>query len=607
MKTNVPHATTIRIGYLDGTRFARAVVAGAGRVIRMAPQLNEINVFPVADHDTGSNMAATMRGLAAGAHMGKERSLAKISAEIADSGLMDARGNSGSILVELFYGLAESFENRQRVTTLQFAEAAKHGAYRAARAVEQPKEGTILTVLQTWSDYLIREAEQESDFLRLFDRSLSVAREAVEQTTTQLAVLGESGVVDAGAKGLLYFLEGIVDLLEKGISDEELPLDELKTELGEHGPMADSCSKYRYCTECLITGKNLDRAKIRGVVESLGDSVVVAGSSRQTRIHVHTDVPGQIFDGLFPFGELQKQKIDDMARQQVASQRCATQEVAIVTDSGCDIPDNDFDDLNIHLVPHRVMFGKRDYMAKLTIGAKEFYEMLEKSKEHPQTSQPTPADYIRTFEFISSHFPKGLAILMSGKLSGTYQSGKQFASRVSDRIEVIDSKTCSVGQGIIVLEAARDARAGKPLAEIRANIDRRIRNTKSLLCVETLKYLTRGGRLGRLKGFVGQLLGMKPIFQFDEEGSLQLAGRALRGWSVHEALIDKVLELGSTMKLPRVAIAYADNLKLADHCAEKLAKQLGPTEIMITPLSPVMGVHGGKNTLGIAILDEAAP
>jgi DegV family protein with EDD domain len=125
--------------------------------------------------------------------------------------------------------------------------------------------------------------------------------------------------------------------------------------------------------------------------------------------------------------------------------------------------------------------------------------------------------------------------------------------------------------------------------------------------VETLKYLTRGGRLGRLKGFVGQLLGMKPIFQFDEEGSLQLAGRALRGWSVHEALIEKIVELGSTMKLPRVAIAYADNLKLADQSAEKIAKQLGVTEIMITPLSPVMGVHGGKNTLGVAILDEAAP
>lgn len=607
MKSNVRDASTIRIGYLDGTRFARAVVAGAGRVIRMAPQLNEINVFPVADHDTGSNMAATMRGLAAGAHLGKERSLAKISAEIADSGLMDARGNSGSILVELFYGLAESFEGKDRVTTQQFAESVKHGAFRAARAVEQPKEGTILTVLQTWSEFLQHEAEQEGDFLRLFERSLAVARDAVEQTTTQLAVLGESGVVDAGAKGFQFFLEGIVDLLDKGIADEELPLDELKTELGEHGPMADSCSKYRFCTECLITGKNLDRSQIRNVVESMGDSVVVAGSSRQTRIHVHTDTPGVIFDRLFSFGELQKQKIDDMFRQQVASQRCGTQQVAIVTDSGCDIPESEFDELNVHLIPHRIIFGKRDYLAKMTISSDEFYSMLEKSKEHPQTSQPAPADYIRTFEFISSHFPKSLAILMSGKLSGTYQSGKQFAARVSDRIEVIDSRTCSVGQGIIVLEAARDAREGKPIEEIRANIDRRIRNTKSLLCVETLKYLTRGGRLGRLKGFVGQLLGMKPIFQFDEEGSLQLAGRALRGWSVHEALIEKIVELGSTMKLPRVAIAYADNLKLADQSAEKIAKQLGVTEIMITPLSPVMGVHGGKNTLGVAVLDEAAP
>ena len=96
---------------------------------------------------------------------------------------------------------------------------------------------------------------------------------------------------------------------------------------------------------------------------------------------------------------------------------------------------------------------------------------------------------------------------MSGKLSGTYQSGKQFASRVSDRIEVIDLRTCSVGQGIIVLEAAREARAGKSLEEIRANVDRRIRNTKSLLCVETLKYLTRGGHWADLKDSSDNCLG----------------------------------------------------------------------------------------------------
>jgi DegV family protein with EDD domain len=548
-----------------------------------------------------------MRALAAGAHLGKETSLAKISEEIADSGLLDARGNSGSILVETFYGLADGFAGHERVSTAQFARAATIAAQRAASAVDQPREGTILTVLRVWAAELERLAGSENDFARLLVGSLATARQAVHATTEQLAVLGESGVVDAGAQGFVYFLEGVVDLVERGVADEELPLENLTTELGDHGPMAEATSLHRYCTECLITGSNLDKTAIRKAADAMGDSVVVAGSSRQIRVHLHTDQPGVLFERLASMGDLQKQKVDDMARQQEASRRCGEQAVAIITDAGCDLPPALMDELNIHLVPHRIVFGKRDYMAKVTMDSDDFYSVLERSKEHPKTSQPTPSDYIRTYEYISAHFRRAISIMMSGKLSGTYQSAKQFAARVSDRIEVVDTRTCSVGQGIVVLEAARDAQAGLPITEIMKGIERRVRNVKSLLCVETLKYLIRGGRLGRLKGLVGQLLGMKPIFQFDAEGGLQLAGRSMRGWSVHDALTEKVIELGSGMKRPRVAIAHGAALKHAEKCANEFAKRLNPSEILITTLSPVMGVHGGGNTLGIAILDEAAP
>jgi DegV family protein with EDD domain len=595
-----------RIRYLDGQRFARAVVAGAGRVIRMAPQLNEINVFPVADHDTGSNMAATMRALAAGAHLGKETSIARVSEEIAESGLLDARGNSGSILVETFFGLAQGFEGLERVTTRQFALASQIASQRAASAVAEPREGTILTVLREWSRFVLDRAKEEPDFTRLLADSLGAARQAVQQTTSQLDVLEESGVVDAGAQGLLYFIEGVVDLMEKGVADEELPLEDLRTELGGHGPMAEADSKYRFCTECLVSGTNLDKGGIRRDVEDLADSVIVAGSSRQVRLHLHTDLPGVVFEKLAKRGDVQRQKVEDMARQQEASRRASTQSVVIATDSGCDVPDEMMDELNVHVIPHRISFGQRSYIAKVTLAPIDFYQMLDSEKEHPQTSQPSPGDYIRTFEYLSSHFQSVLAIFMSGKLSGTFQSGKQFASRVSDRIRAVDSRTCSVGQGIIVLEAARDAQAGRPIAEILKGIERRTRHMKSFVCVETLKYLVRGGRLGRLKGLLGQMLGMKPIFQFDAEGGLQMAGKVMRGWNVHDGTIDKVSELASTMKKPRVAIAHADCLKLAERYAQEFAKRFSPIDTLITPLSPVMGVHGGRNCIGVALLDEAA-
>lgn len=604
MKANLSTAQAQRIGYLDGARFSRAVVAGAGRVIKMSPHLNEINVFPVADHDTGSNMAATMRALAAGAHLGKETSLAKISIEIADSGLLDARGNSGSILVELFYGLADGFEGRPWVTTAQFAEAAQAASRRAASAVAEPREGTILTVLRSWANFLKREAEQESDFARLLGASLAEARSAVEATTTQLDVLTESNVVDAGALGFLYFLEGVVDLVERGVADEELPLEDLTTELGDHGPMADATSKFRYCTECLLAGVNLDRGKIRGVVESMGDSVIVAGSSRQTRIHMHTDSPGAVFEKLAAFGELRQQKVEDMVRQQEASRRSSTQPVALCTDTGCDLPEELLDELNVHVIPHRIMFGKKSYIAKTTLTADEFYQKLAVSKDHPQTSQPAPADYIRTFEFLSSHFQNVVGVMMSGKLSGTFQTGKQLAKRISDRIEVIDSKSCSIAEGLLVLEAAREARQGMSLRSIVEGLQRRIAKARSLLCVETLKYLIRGGRLGRLKGLIGTMLGVKPILEIDADGGLQVAGKVTRGRSVHDALLEKVIEYASSLRGPKIGIAHADARGIADRFANEITKRTDAASILITPLSPVMGVHGGKNCIGVAILDD---
>ncbi|MBY0589497.1 DegV family EDD domain-containing protein, partial [bacterium] len=536
----------------------------------------------------------------------KESSIARVSEEIAESGLLDARGNSGSILVEIFYGLAQGFEGLERVTTRQFAEASQIASNRAASAVAEPREGTILTVLREWSFHLAARAADEPDFTRLLAGSMEPARQALQRTTSQLDVLGESGVVDAGAQGFLFFLEGVLDLMETGTADEELPLEDLRTEVGGHGPMAEADSKYRYCTECLISGSNLDKAGIRHDVESLADSVIVAGSSRQVRLHLHTDEPGRVFETLSKRGEIQRQKVEDMSRQQEASRRSSTQSIVIATDSGCDLPEEYFDELNIHLIPHRISFGNKSYIAKVTLSSTDFYHLLDREKDHPQTSQPTPGDYIRTFEYLSSHFQTLVAILMSGKLSGTFQSGKQFAARVSERIHAYDARTCSVGQGIIVLEAARDAKANKPLAEIMKGIERRTRNMKSFVCVETLKYLIRGGRLGRLKGLLGQMLGMKPIFQFDAEGGLQMAGRVLRGWNVHDGAIDKVSELASSMKKPRVAIAHADCLNLAHKYADAFAKRFSPIDTMITPLSPVMGVHGGRNCIGVALLDEAA-
>ncbi|MDZ7794617.1 MAG: DAK2 domain-containing protein [Spirochaetia bacterium] len=205
----------MQITYLDGPRLKRALIAAGRRVQIYREQLNSINVFPVADSDTGTNMGSTLTAMTRGIIDSSDSSLAAVSRSAADYALSGARGNSGTILSQFFYGLTKGIEDRSRINTRAFSEIVRRAVDYTYEALSEPVEGTILTVLRVWSEKLVETSKKTADFAQLFTESLSYAKEALLDTRRRLPSLRKAKVVDAGALGFVYMIEGIVKFYRK--------------------------------------------------------------------------------------------------------------------------------------------------------------------------------------------------------------------------------------------------------------------------------------------------------------------------------------------------------------------------------------------------------
>ncbi|MDX1661469.1 MAG: DAK2 domain-containing protein, partial [Gemmatimonadota bacterium] len=308
------------VRYLDGVRLRRSVAAAARWVGQRQENLNGINVFPVPDGDTGTNLAATLVSAVESAQRARERKIGTVSRALADGALFGACGNSGAILAQFFEGFAGALEERHRATGEDLAEAVQRASEAAHSALAQPREGTILTVMRAWSDRFAREGgSEDADLLDSFRASLSTAREALADTPRQLKELAKAGVVDAGAQGFVYFLEGILHFAEGRIAGSVIEEGDRATAL-EHAAVEENTGAIGlpFCTECLIEGEALDLVAIRERMEGFGDSMVVAGSPRRIRVHVHTDRPNDVYDAAREFGRVLSSKADDMRLQHAA-------------------------------------------------------------------------------------------------------------------------------------------------------------------------------------------------------------------------------------------------------------------------------------------------
>jgi DegV family protein with EDD domain len=496
-----------------GGRLVRsALIAGAGRVIRAREAIDRINVFPVPDGDTGTNLAFTFHAVLAGARSSRSTSVAEVCARAARDSIDGARGNSGAILAQFFQGLSEGIGSRRSIDLPELALALERASVSARSALAEPREGTILSVIADFARSSAQVLRRGMVGLAEWaDSVLRSVRQALQRTETQLEVLRRAHVVDAGAMGFVEFLEGVMTFVRDGrhalrgtaAPATELPAEALLPE-DDHG---HECSAYRWCTECLLSGESLDVTALRQQLSALPlDCLVVVGGGSRVRVHAHLDQPSRLFEVAGRHGKLVQRKADDMRAQ--ARARVSPHPVAVVVDSAADLPEALAERLGIHRVPVRINFGGEEFLDGVTLSSEELFTRMQHG-ETPRTSQPPAGEFRRLYDQLASHHDAIVSVQLSSRLSGTWQAASSAARHGGDgKVQVLDTLNASAGQAWLAVLAAELAHGGADAASIAAAVAAARPRTHTYAVLPDLRYACAGGRLPPWTKWVADKLGL---------------------------------------------------------------------------------------------------
>ena len=590
------------IGYLDGRRLRRSLLAAAAWVVAGRDELNRINVYPVPDGDTGTNFSHTVRSIADALHrLGDAPKLPDVARVAAEASVKGARGNSGMMLSHFLVGFHEGLGGRMQVRAHELAAAIRRGFERLQDALDKPVEGTILSVAREAAKGAERAASEQTDILPMIRSTLARADEALQRTPDQLPVLKQAGVVDAGGKGFVRMLEGVVRLIEKGMHATEVPVAGGEALAPAALAAVAAEQDYRFCTEVLVRGDRLPTStEARAALAGLGGSLLVLRTADLLRIHIHTDDAEAVFAIAAPWGEVETRKADDM-REQHRLLTTAARRVAIVCDSACDLPDAVLDRYGIALVPLQVLFGDEVFLDRVQLEPAEFYRRLRSGGPPPTTSQPSPAQFQAAFEHARASAEGVVVVVLSSALSGTWANAE--AARrgfAAGGVHLVDSRSASFGVGLLALRGAELAEAGWDAAAIARELERVRDQSGAFITVDTLEYLLRSGRVSRMQAWLAGLLDMKPILSLDREGKVVAAAR-VRGQA---ALVGRVCALLDTA-LPaaprrlRLAVAHADTPELAEQVRRAVAERYRPLDVLVAPATAVLGAHVGPGAWGV--------
>ena len=593
-------------GGLDGEQLYRAFSSGLDGVQRKRDHLNRINVFPVPDGDTGTNVVVTLEYALECARVSE--SAGETLASIADAALVGARGNSGIIFAQYLGGLSERLHDASQVSKDGFADAAELAWRRAYEAVAHPREGTILSVMRAWSEALRREVDSATSIGELLHKAAPTLAESLERTRETLPELKAAGVADAGASGFVEFMGG-AERFVNGSVTEPPPLRKGSVHdasLGDELDLHESGGvHFRYCAEALVSGEAIDHDALRRELDPLGDSLIVAGGERRSRIHIHTDEPAAVFGSLAAAGRVVQQKVDDMRLQyEVAHAR--KHPIAIVTDSVCDLPRDLLDRHQIQVVPLHLRIDEREYLDGLTIDPKLFFDLADHARQFPSSSQPSGDLFARLFSYLSTYYDSIIAIHTSGQLSGTAAAGARAAAALpcAAKISVLDSHHLSASLGLIVLRAAEAVAAGRSRDEIVDEIETYARKADILVSVRTLKYMVRGGRVRPVAGALGRALNLKPIVSLDADGKSILYGKAFSVNRNVRKIVEMVARKHAESPLRCYAVVHGHDLDAASDLAARLERALGFPPLFVEEISPIVALNAGRGAVAVATMAE---
>ncbi|WP_251864755.1 DegV family EDD domain-containing protein [Enterococcus malodoratus] len=587
---------------IDPKELLFAFQQGAIQLINQKQLLNQINVFPVSDGDTGSNLASLMQTILEETTE-ESHSVVEVFEKVADASLLGARGNSGIIFAQYFNGIYNHLLQLEEKSSVQsFIESVKSAINEAYQAIEQPVEGTIITVIRSWAEAL-DDSEQLFSLELLLPNALDKAKLALENTTNQLKVLKKNQVVDAGAKGFYLFIEGFTEAFVTKRTALHLVQDSaesVKIERSEQEHIHTTEPTYRYCTEILLDQVALSKSELQQKLRPFGDSLIVAVNRGKARIHIHSNQPDEVLKYLSGVGQPIQQKADDMLLQyQVNKQRKAP--IALVTDSIADIPADYLLENQIHVLPMNILMGDTSYIDKITLQTKQFFDLDRQTDGRATSSQPTLKTVENLFSFLETRYEAILVITVAGKLSGTYYTVKEAAKRNRTiPIEVIDSRQNSAAQGLLVMNANEWIQAGLPFTEIASRVVEKREQLKILVSVDDLDPMIQSGRIPQFVGKVAKRVNLKPIVSLDDFGEGKLSNFAFSRSGNEKKIFRELLKVNEQHTIKRYVIIHANNEEKAKLWGRKLREQLALSPSYITDSSTVIAMSAGAGSVAVA-------
>ncbi len=585
----------------ENYRLLQSFRAGAEKVIYQKEELNKINVFPVADGDTGSNLASLMQAIIDNVPV-KTYPMAILLDEISGAALRGARGNSGIIFAQYLSAVAENYQKTE-TNFESFVEALEEAVNKAYNSLIEPKEGTILTVMRAWSVTLVKIYRLNHSFEEALLEAKIEAQEALNATQFQMPVLRKNKLVDAGAKGFYYFILGFTDFycgkaLKEGDEEADDRLELVKEISVEH--VIAEAPRYRYCSEFILKSPQISEVQLRAVLQESGDSMVTAGNAKQLKLHIHTNEPQKVLVKLEKYGQIIYQKVDDMRLQYEISQKKLAP-IAIVTDSIADLPQEFVLAHQVHILPVNVTVGDQNFLDKLTINAQLIKEKAGENLKM-STSQPSIQTIDALFSFLEGKYEHVLVITVASQLSGTYQLIEQ---RIKEKkylknwIHLIDSRLKSVAQGLLVQRAAQLAERGVSIQQLVQEIKQLRERIFIYVAVADLSPMIRSGRIPQSLGAVAQKLSLHPIISLDKTGNGKLIGASLSQKKSMKKILKKIQVLAKNGQIEDIALTHVLAQGNMEEWKKTLKEKTG-NDYKVIESSSAIAISAGAGSIAVA-------
>lgn len=591
---------------IDGKDFYNSFRLGAREVSQKKDSINAINVFPVKDGDTGTNLMMTMHAIVE--EIEPQRAFNQVIQAMSEVALENARGNSGLIFASFIGGFSNACRDYEEVTLASFGTGAYHAACEAYEAVSLPVEGTMLTVMKEWALYLRDNHAKHSTFKDFLEGAYVVASKALESTPDALEVLRKNKVVDAGAKGFVLFLEGINRFFREG----DVLVPEVFTPENNRFDTAHLESEiltYRYCTEFILLSSDAKVTLEDPILKPFGDAIVKLQQGSKTKVHLHTNFPERVAQHLVTLGyKILKSKVDDMQLQNEVIENQKSK-VAILTDSIADIPLEDLMAYQIHQLSGILIADDSVYLDKLTVNAETVGDLLHRSKAYPTSSQPDVKQVYNKLSWLLQYYDEVVVCSVSKALSGTYAVFEKAIEKLAEqrnRVCLIDTQLNSAAQGLLVLKAAEMALQGSRAVDILEAVRLYRERSSIYVSLDTFKYAVLSGRVPNTLGKALMFLGAKPIMSLNEKGEGTAFGMAFSRKAIDKKIEAVVRKAKRTQGIESYAVVHADNEPLAQLYAERFTAIVGFPPRYVLPISAITTIHAGIGAVAIALVKGEA-